>query len=168
MTTNKNQNQPIMKVTLGTQERPYINREREREFIKKREGERERSTNICDISNLFFPYIEHESYVLTSTIWKCSSRPFWDPISFTNWTRTLIVRRDKSTSATWLQGLANIYIHIYLCVTFIQGNMNTRQQIQNKKKPKKPYSNLLGNKCIHVCVCNLYTGNHEYKATNSE
>ena len=44
-----------MKVTLGTQERPYINREREREFIKKREGERERSTNICDISNLFFP-----------------------------------------------------------------------------------------------------------------
>ena len=46
--------------------------------------------------------------------------------------------------------------------------MNTRQQIQNKKKPKKPYSNLLGNKCIHVCVCNLYTGNHEYKATNSD
>ena len=42
MTTNKNQNQPIMKVTLGTQERPYINREREREFIKKRERERER------------------------------------------------------------------------------------------------------------------------------
>ena len=29
-----------MKVTLGTQERPYINREREREFIKEREREK--------------------------------------------------------------------------------------------------------------------------------